>query len=184
MSVQDRRSCMDLVKQAKASGAGRAACCQVLEVSLRTLERWEKEPDKGDQRRGPDTVCAHALSAQEKQAIVEVCNSRVYRDLSPWQIVAQLAGFSGTEAAARLQRYGANTPQRRDSMRRTPRDDPAVGEMTYWTAVPAMAKSIGVGNGFRRPRPPNRACGSPAHGSPVGGFLIGIGSPVHRLQSW
>jgi hypothetical protein len=32
------------------------------------------------------------------------------------------------------------------------------------------AVSIGVGNGFRRPRPPNRACGSPAHGSPVGGF--------------
>ena len=35
---------------------------------------------------------------------------------------------------------------------------------------------IGVGNGSRRPRPPNRACGFPAHGSPVGGFLIGIGS--------
>ena len=50
-------------------------------------------------------------------------------------------GFSGTEAAARLQRYGANTPQGRDSMRRTPRDDPAGGEMTYWTVVPAMAKS-------------------------------------------
>ena len=102
MSVQDRRSCMDLVKQAKASGAGRAACCQVLEVSLRTLERWEKEPDKGDQRRGPDTVCAHALSAQEKQAIVEVCNSRVYRDLSPWQIVAQLADsgrYLGSESS-------------------------------------------------------------------------------------
>ena len=40
---------------------------------------------------------------------------------------------------------------------------------------------IGVGNGFRRSRPPNRACGSPAHGSPVGGFLIGIGSPTSRL---
>jgi len=25
----------------------------------------------------------------------------------------------------------------------------------------------------------NRACGSPAHGSPVGSFLIGIGSPTH-----
>jgi len=36
--------------------------------------------------------------------------------------------------------------------------------------------SIGVGNGFRRPRPPNRACGFLAHGSPVGGFLIGIGT--------
>ena len=40
---------------------------------------------------------------------------------------------------------------------------------------------IGVGSGSRRPRPPNRACGSPAHGSPVGGFLIGIGSPVLRI---
>ena len=91
MSVADRQSCMELVKQAKASGAGRAASCQVLEVSLRTLERWERDPDKGDQRRGPDTVCAHALSEAEKQAIVTVSNSRAYRDLSPWQIVAQLA---------------------------------------------------------------------------------------------
>ena len=102
MSVQDRRSCMDLVKQAKASGAGRAACCQVLEVSLRTLERWEKDPDEGDHRRGPDTVCAHALSEAEKQAIVEVCNSRTYRDLSPWQIVAQLADsgrYLGSESS-------------------------------------------------------------------------------------
>ena len=39
-----------------------------------------------------------------------------------------------------------------------------------------MLLPIGVGNGFRRPRPPNRACGFPAHGSPVGGFLIGIGT--------
>src|SRR4029450_13044807 len=43
---------------------------------------------------------------------------------------------------------------------------------------------IGVGNGSRRPRPPNRACGSPAHGSPVGGFLIGIGSLASRLYAW
>ncbi len=91
MSLEDRRSCMELVKQAKASGAGRAASCEVLAVSLRTLERWEKAPDQGDQRRGPDTVCAHALSAAEQQAIVAVCNTSAYRDLSPWQIVAQLA---------------------------------------------------------------------------------------------
>ena len=91
MSVEDRHSCIELVKQAKASGAGRAACCQVLEVSLRTLERWEKEPEKGDQRRGPHSGSAHSLSEEEKQAIVEISNSSAYRDLSPWQIVAQLA---------------------------------------------------------------------------------------------
>src|SRR5687768_8972806 len=44
-------------------------------------------------------------------------------------------------------------------------------------------ESIGVGNGLRRPRPPNRACGSPAHGSPVGGFHIEIGSLTHGLQN-
>ena len=47
VSVADRRSCMEMVRQAKASGAGRRASCEVLEVSLRTLERWEKAPDKG-----------------------------------------------------------------------------------------------------------------------------------------
>src|SRR5215510_13993221 len=41
---------------------------------------------------------------------------------------------------------------------------------------------IGVGKGSRPPRPPNRAGGSPAHGSPVGSFLIGIGVPAHKLQ--
>src|SRR3972149_11411097 len=59
VSVEDRRSCIEMVQQAKASGAGRAASCAVLDVSLRRLERWEKAPDKGDQRRGPATVCAH-----------------------------------------------------------------------------------------------------------------------------
>ena len=102
MSVEDRHTCMELVKDAKASGARRAACCQVLEVSLRTLERWEKEPEKGDQRRGPDTVAAHGLSEEERRAIVEVCNSSAYRDLSPWQIVAQLADsgrYLGSESS-------------------------------------------------------------------------------------
>ena len=102
MSVEDRRSCMEMVKQAKASGAGRRASCAVLEVSLRTLERWEKAADKGDQRRGPATVCGHALSAQEKQAIVEVSSRPAYRDLSPWQMVAQLADagwYLGSESS-------------------------------------------------------------------------------------
>jgi len=34
--------------------------------------------------------------------------------------------------------------------------------------------------GSSPPLPPNRACGSPAHGSPVGGFLIGSLSPAAR----
>ena len=102
MSVADRQSCMELVEQAKASGARRQASCEVLEVSLRTIERWEKEPEQGDQRRGPKRACGHGLSEQEKQAMVEVSNSREYRDLSPWQIVARLADggkYLGSESS-------------------------------------------------------------------------------------
>src|SRR4030095_8270810 len=36
--------------------------------------------------------------------------------------------------------------------------------------------------GSRPPRPPNRAGGFPAHGSPVGGFLIGIDAPAHKAS--
>jgi len=50
------------------------------------LERWEKEPEKGDQRRGPHSVCAHALSEQEKQAIVEVSNAYSDPNRHPFRV--------------------------------------------------------------------------------------------------
>jgi len=102
VSVADRQSCIEMVEQAKASGARRRASCDVLEVSLRTLQRWEKAPQKGDQRGGPVSGCAHALSEQEKQAIVKVSSGLEYRDLSPWQIVARLADtgrYLGSESS-------------------------------------------------------------------------------------
>ena len=43
--------------------------------------------------------------------------------------------------------------------------------------------TIGVGNGAHRPLPPNPVCGSPATGSPVGGVLIGIGTPSDGLRT-
>ena len=100
--MADRQSCIAMVREAHASGARRQASCAVLEVSLRTVERWEKEPGKGDQRRGPVGCCGHALSDEEKQAIVKVSSRPEYRDLSPWQIVARLADtgqYLGSESS-------------------------------------------------------------------------------------
>lgn len=42
---------------------------------------------------------------------------------------------------------------------------------------------IGVGKDSRPPRPPNCACGSPAHSSPVGRFPIGVSSQQQRLRA-
>lgn len=91
MSLADRTECMSLVKEAEKSGAGRTAACRVLELSLRTLQRWELRPDQGDQRNGPLTAATNCLSNAERQRMIEVANSATYRDLSPWQIVAKLA---------------------------------------------------------------------------------------------
>ena len=122
MSVADRESCIALVEQAKASGARRQASCEVLEVSLRTLERWEKQPDRADGRRGPKTACGHRLREEEKQAMMQVCNSPEYRDLSPWQIVARLADagpYLGSESSFyRVLRQNELLTHRHNSKRR------------------------------------------------------------------
>jgi putative transposase len=82
---------MELVKEAVDAGATRAASCQILELSVRTLERWEQNPDRGDGRAGPLTPPPHSLTDEERKMIIEVANSPVYQDLCPWKIVAKLA---------------------------------------------------------------------------------------------
>lgn len=52
------------------------------------------------------------------------------------------------------------------------------GQDSQLYAAEQKAFCIGVGNGFRRPLPPNPVCGFPATGSPVSCFRIGIGAPI------
>ena len=47
-------------------------------------------------------------------------------------------------------------------------------QMIRLELLPSLYGIIGVSKGLNPPRHPNRACGSPAHGSPVCSFLIGI----------
>lgn len=91
MSLVDRILCTALIREATLAGARRKASCQLLGLSLRTLERWEKNPEIGDQRRGPINGASNTLSEEEKKKIVEVSTSLEYRDLCPWKIVAKLA---------------------------------------------------------------------------------------------
>jgi transposase InsO family protein len=81
---------MGLVKEAQSSGARRKLSCELLGVSLRTVERWESNPSKEDGRQGPLNP-GQRFSPEEKKLILDVANSFEYRDLSPWQIVPRLA---------------------------------------------------------------------------------------------
>ena len=64
-------------------------------------------------------------------------------------------------------------PNRSDEGARSPGRDGRILPPPPVTPRCRPPTPIGVGKGFRPPRPPNRTCGFPAYGSPVGGFLIG-----------
>jgi putative transposase len=80
-----------LVDGAVAQGARLEAACEVLGVAARTVQRWQKRPP-ADARRGPTTTAAHQLSQAEKDEVVQLVNLPAYRNLSPEQAVAKLAG--------------------------------------------------------------------------------------------
>lgn len=88
---------MGWIDEAVAAGARQRAACDVLEIDVRTLQRWKKamreDNDLADRRKAAATlrVPANKLSAEERQAILEVCHQPEYRSLPPSQIVPRLA---------------------------------------------------------------------------------------------
>jgi hypothetical protein len=78
----------ELVEEAVAAGARRWRACEVLGLTVRTLERWGADDDG---RRGPNTVPANKLSETERRKLVAIATSAEFRDRSPSQIVPRLA---------------------------------------------------------------------------------------------
>lgn len=88
---------IDLIEEAAVAGARRHKACAVLDIDLRTLQRWHKalreDGHLEDQRKASaaERNPANKLSAEECQAILEVCNRPEYQSLPPSQIVPRLA---------------------------------------------------------------------------------------------
>jgi len=72
-------------------GARLARACAVVGVSARTVQRWRHPGAAADRRAGPRQRPRNALTAAERQAVLETANASAYRDLSPHQIVPRLA---------------------------------------------------------------------------------------------
>jgi len=66
---------MELVGEAAENGARRSKACEVLGLSLRMLQRWQKQPDRGDRRAGPNHITANSLSKEEKRLMIAVATS-------------------------------------------------------------------------------------------------------------
>jgi len=81
-----------LVDEASSAGARKHKACELLGISLRTLERWKKAGDDlGDRRQTSKRSPSNKLTQAEKQTILTLANSEKYCDFPPSKIVPMLA---------------------------------------------------------------------------------------------
>ena len=95
--LADRQIAIELIDEAVTAGARRFKACAVLEIDVRTLQRWKKalaeQQGLEDRRKAAAATRtpANRLSQQEREAILKVCNQPEYGSLPPSQIVPRLA---------------------------------------------------------------------------------------------
>ena len=92
-SLPDRQILLNAVEQAVEDGARLEQACGLVGISPRTLKRW-KPADQILSDRRPEAsrpAPSHALTEEEKQTILAVCNQPEYSDLPPSQIIPHLA---------------------------------------------------------------------------------------------
>jgi hypothetical protein len=108
--AQDRQMAIDLIEEAVMAGARRHTACAVLEITVRTLQRWQKalqdENTLADQRKAAAAgrTPANKLSEEERGEILRISNSAEFRSLPPSQIVPRLAD-EGTYVASESSFY-------------------------------------------------------------------------------
>ena len=93
ISSPDRIKVIELIDEARQAGARLEPACQVINISVRTYERWVKEGSETKDKRpyAKHKPPANKLTQEEKEKIVKVCNQPDFADLTPSQIVPKLA---------------------------------------------------------------------------------------------
>jgi len=80
-----------LIDEACQAGARLQKACEVLGLSIRTVQRWRKVEKFQDKRKESSRSPGNKLSEMERQEVLKVANSPQYRDMTPHQLVAVLA---------------------------------------------------------------------------------------------
>lgn len=89
-SLPDRQQAVTLIQEAQRHGARLAKACELLNLSVRTHQRWIREGDvTADQRpQAPRPTPSKKYSKEEREAMVVLCNQPEYRSQPPAFIVA------------------------------------------------------------------------------------------------
>lgn len=90
--MSERQTAVSLVNEACKAGARKANACELLGITTRTIQRWERGPAVGeDQRKYRKQTPANKLKPEERDEVLETCNLPKYASLPPSQIVPSLA---------------------------------------------------------------------------------------------
>ena len=91
-SLDERQPVLALLAQAVAAGARQDQACAVLGLSARSVQRWQRRGEGGDDRRQwRQWTPPHRLTQEERAAVLSVANSEEFGHLPPSQIVPRLA---------------------------------------------------------------------------------------------
>lgn len=125
-TLTQRSQVIALVSDAIAAGARQDRACGAISLSERTLQRWQRDQCRGDQRPMRVQAPQNRLSASERQAVLVVANSDEFAHLAPSQIVPRLADqgqyiasessfYRVLKAASQLQHRGPERPRQKRS---------------------------------------------------------------------
>jgi len=90
-SLVERGQIITLVQEAMNSGARQDRACTVINLNERTLQRWQVDQSRGDQRPERTQTPTNRLSSLERERLLTVVNSDEFGSLPPSQIVPILA---------------------------------------------------------------------------------------------
>ena len=80
-----------MIDEVVSAGVRQFKACEVLRLSVRTIQNWRKRPGQGDLRRGPKSAPAHKLTDKARAIALAELNKPENAALCPGQLVAKLA---------------------------------------------------------------------------------------------
>ena len=86
IGLEDRRSLAREIETARAAGARLDRACEVAGITARTLQRWQADDGLVTGDRRPEALRpmpTHALSPEERAAVLQVANAPRFAELPP-----------------------------------------------------------------------------------------------------
>lgn len=91
ISASVRKEAIGLILEACLAGARKRKACEIIGLSVRTLERWEKDDGYHDKRQTVKRTPRNKLTQEQRNIVIATANNIAYRDLPPCKIVPLLA---------------------------------------------------------------------------------------------